>query len=50
MQEPNPTNLVPDLKRIHLSALANITKDPDSLEFICYQAILGEQMRSPSQW
>lgn len=50
MQEPNPTILVRDLKRNHLSASANITTDPDSLEFICYQAVKGEQMRSQSQW
>lgn len=50
MQEPNSTILVSDLKRIHWSALANITTDPDSLEFICYQAVQGEQMRSQSQW
>lgn len=50
MKEPNPIILVPDLKRIHLSASANITTDPDCLEFICYQAVQGEQMRSQSEW
>lgn len=50
IQEPNPTILVPDLKRIHWSDSANITTYPDSLEFICYQAVQGEQMRSQSQW
>lgn len=41
---------VKNIKRIHLSPLANITTDPDSLEFICYQAVQGEQMRSQFQW